>query len=237
MNNQQNDDMDRQTLNVAFATQKGGSGKTAITVLVAGYLHYRLGCPLAVIDCDFPQYSLYEMRERDSRVEQAPDTARELAAEGCYDLLFFDLPGTVNSAGILRTIAQMDYIFAPVSADKAVLESTLSFLDVLQRMMLGKETSRLKGLYLFWNQVDKRETSGLYEKYGQVVADMGLPMLQTRIPDTKRFRKEADGTGRTVFRSTLLAPDRRMLTGSGIPELTREIATILKLEGYEETAE
>ena len=159
MNNQQNDDMDRQTLNVAFATQKGGSGKTAITVLVAGYLHYRLGCPLAVIDCDFPQYSLYEMRERDSRavleneylkraayeqmrqpgraaypvrkcrVEQAPDTARELAAEGCYDLLFFDLPGTVNSAGILRTIAQMDYIFAPVSADKAVLESTLSFLD------------------------------------------------------------------------------------------------------------
>ncbi|MFT0250317.1 ParA family protein, partial [Bacteroides thetaiotaomicron] len=29
MNNQQNDDMDRQTLNVAFATQKGGSGKTA----------------------------------------------------------------------------------------------------------------------------------------------------------------------------------------------------------------
>jgi len=49
MNNQQNDDMDRQTLNVAFATQKGGSGKTAITVLVAGYLHYRLGCPLAVI--------------------------------------------------------------------------------------------------------------------------------------------------------------------------------------------
>ena len=209
MNNQQNDDMDRQTLNVAFATQKGGSGKTAITVLVAGYLHYRLGCPLAVIDCDFPQYSLYEMRERDSRavlenehlkraayeqmrqpgraaypvrkcrVEQAPDTARELAAEGCYDLLFFDLPGTVNSAGILRTIAQMDYIFAPVSADKAVLESTLSFLDVLQRMMLGKETSRLKGLYLFWNQVDKRETSGLYEKhYGML---QGLNKSETAV--------------------------------------------------------
>ena len=59
--------MDRQTLNVAFATQKGGIGKTALTVLVAGYLHYRLGYPLAVIDCDFPQYSLYEMRERDSR--------------------------------------------------------------------------------------------------------------------------------------------------------------------------
>ena len=151
--------MDRQTLNVAFATQKGGIGKTALTVLVAGYLHYRLGYPLAVIDCDFPQYSLYEMRERDSRavleneylkraayeqmrqpgraaypvrkcrVEQAPDTARELATEDRYDLLFFDLPGTVNSAGILRTIAQMDYIFAPISADKVVLEKPIPFAD------------------------------------------------------------------------------------------------------------
>lgn len=54
--------MDKQTLNVAFATQKGGSGKTAITVLVASYLHYNCGYPLAVIDCDFPQHSLYEMR-------------------------------------------------------------------------------------------------------------------------------------------------------------------------------
>lgn len=157
MNNQQNDDMDRQTLNVAFATQKGGSGKTAITVLVAGYLHYRLGCPLAVIDCDFPQYSLYEMRERDSR---------------------------------------------------AVLE----------------------------NEHLKRAA---YEQMRQP-GRAAYPVRKCRVeqaPDTKRFRKEADGTGRTVFRSTLLAPDRRMLTGSGIPELTREIATILKLEGYEETAE
>ena len=254
---------------VAFATQKGGIGKSTITALAANYLHNVKGYNVAVIDCDAPQHSIYGLRDRETKLIDESRYFKALACEhfrklkrNAYpviasdavnalddaeklisgeavkpDIVFFDLPGTVNSAGILRTIAQMDYIFAPVSADKAVLESTLSFLDVLQRMMLGKETSRLKGLYLFWNQVDKRETSGLYEKYGQVVADMGLPMLQTRIPDTKRFRKEADGTGRTVFRSTLLAPDRRMLAGSGIPELTREIATILKLEGYEETAE
>ena len=112
-----------------------------------------------------PGRAAYPVRK--CRVEQAPDTARELATEDRYDLLFFDLPGTVNSAGILRTIAQMDYIFAPVSADKVVLESTLAFLDVLQRMMLGKETtSRLKGIYLFWNLVDRRETSGWLLKWG-----------------------------------------------------------------------
>lgn len=251
--------MDKQTLNVAFATQKGGSGKSAMTVLVASNLHYNFGVPLAVIDCDFPQYSLYEMRERDSkqvmkneflkqmayeqmqkpgraaypiqkcRVEQAPDVAAELRENGNYDLLFFDLPGTVNSSGILRTIAQMDYIFAPVSADQTVLESTLAFLDVLKRMMMGKETSRLKGLYLFWNQVDKREKSNLYQHYEKVIAEMGLPMLSTHIPDTKRFRKELDAESRTVFRSTLFAPDKRLILGSGISELSHEVLSILNI--------
>jgi hypothetical protein len=40
-----------------------------------------------------------------------------------------------------------------------------------------------------------------------------------------------------VFRSTLLPPDKRMIAGSGIPELTREILSILKLGDYEEAVE
>ena len=50
---------------VAFSTQKGGAGKTTITVLVASYLHYVRGYDVAVVDCDFPQYSIHDMRRRD----------------------------------------------------------------------------------------------------------------------------------------------------------------------------
>ena len=74
--------MDRQPLHVAFATQKGGSGKTSITVLVASYLHYTCGVPLAVIDCDFPQYSLYEMRQRDSRTVVRNEYLKRMANAG-----------------------------------------------------------------------------------------------------------------------------------------------------------
>jgi hypothetical protein len=38
-----------------------------------------------------------------------------------------------------------------------------------------------------------------------------------------------------VFRSTLFAPDRRLVAGSGLPELTEEILSILKLPTYEKT--
>ena len=251
--------MKKETLYVAFSTQKGGVGKTTFTVLVASYLYYLKGYNVAVVDCDYPQHSISAMRKRDaeqvnsdeyykqlafhlfkklgkkaypvlcSSPDEAIKTADEfLASAGSdYDVVFFDLPGTVNSSGILRTIAQMDYIFSPVSADQTVLESTLAFLDVLQRMMLGKGNSRLKGLYLFWNQVDGREKNNLYERYEKVIGGMELPMLTTRIPDTKRFRKELDEECRTVFRSTLFAPDKRLLMGSGIPELSNEIMSIL----------
>ena len=51
--------MDKQKdkpLYVAFSTQKGGAGKTTLTVLMASYLHYVKGYDVAVIDCDFPQH-------------------------------------------------------------------------------------------------------------------------------------------------------------------------------------
>ena len=57
--------MEKRTLNVAFSTQKGGAGKTTLTVLVASYLHYVRGYNVAVVDCAFPQHSIAEMRERD----------------------------------------------------------------------------------------------------------------------------------------------------------------------------
>lgn len=55
--------MQKKTLNVAFSTQKGGAGKTTLTVLVSSYLHYVKGYHVAVIDCEFPQHSIAEMPE------------------------------------------------------------------------------------------------------------------------------------------------------------------------------
>ena len=250
--------MDRQTLNVAFATQKGGIGKTALTVLVAGYLHYRLGYPLAVIDCDFPQYSLYEMRERDSRavleneylkraayeqmrqpgraaypvlkcrVEQAPDTARDLATENRYDLLFFDLPGTVNSTGVLNTLVNMDYVFSPIAADRVVMESTLRFASRLNDTLIATGKTNIKGLYLLWNMVDGREKSELYKVYEQVIGELGLKVLKTFLPDSKRFRRELTGGHRALFRSTLFPADGTLVKGSNLKEITEELLSIIR---------
>lgn len=53
---------DKETLLVAFSTQKGGAGKTTLTVLMASYLYYVKGMDVVVVDCDYPQYSIKDMR-------------------------------------------------------------------------------------------------------------------------------------------------------------------------------
>lgn len=53
---------------VAFATQKGGAGKSTLTALTASYLYYLEGVDVIVIDCDDRQHSQKDYRENDLNV-------------------------------------------------------------------------------------------------------------------------------------------------------------------------
>jgi cellulose biosynthesis protein BcsQ len=250
--------MNKETLFIAFSTQKGGMGKTTLTVLTASYLHYVKGYNVAVVDCDFPQHSIADMRKRD--VEQvmkdshykqmahllftnlhkkayaveecnaidAVKVAEELQNAGDLDFIFFDLPGTLNSEGVLKTLAAMDYVFTPVSADRVVLESTLQFATAVNDNLITTGKTNIKGLCLIWNMVDGRERTELYRAYDNAIAGLGLQVMQTVVPDSKRFRRELTGTHKPVFRSTLFPVDKNLLKGSNVAELVNEICKTVK---------
>ena len=251
--------MEKKNLCIAFSTQKGGAGKTTLTVLAASYLHYVKGYDVAVVDCDYPQYSIAEMRERDLKMateddyykslayeqftrlqkkmypvvkslpEKAQETANALMAKGNYDIIFFDLPGTVNKEGVIYTLSLMDYIFSPISADRVVLESTLRFASRLNDNIITTGKSRVKGLYLVWNLVDGREKTELYEVYEQVIAELHLPLLKTFLPDSKRFRRELPTSHKALFRSTRFPANNALLKGSNLDTLMEEILEIIKI--------
>ena len=63
--------MSEECLLVAISNQKGGVGKSALTVVLASYLHYEKDLNVAIIDCDSPQHSLVRMRERDKKAISA----------------------------------------------------------------------------------------------------------------------------------------------------------------------
>jgi cellulose biosynthesis protein BcsQ len=129
---------------VAFSTQKGGAGKTTLTVTMASYLYYCMGLKIIVVDCDYPQYSINDMREREKMLlelspsfkktfsdtllrtklkpfpvlvcppEEAMKKVRDLIEEGeDVDIVFFDLPGTVNNRGVVNVVNCMDMVVVP----------------------------------------------------------------------------------------------------------------------------
>ena len=50
---------------------------------------------------------------------------------------------------------------------------------------------------------------------------MGFPVLSTRLPDSKKFRRDLSEERRSVFRSTIFPMDTALLKGSGIREFFR----------------
>ena len=145
------------------------------------------------------------------------------------DVVFFDLPGTVNSAGILKTLAGMHHIFTPIIADRVVMESTLIFTQVLNDVVRKQGATAIQSINLFWNQVDGREKTALYSVYEDLINSLGIHLMRTRITDSKRFRKEGEADAKTVFRSTLLPADERLMNACRLDLFMDEFLRTVKL--------
>ena len=245
---------------VAFSTQKGGAGKTTLTVAMASYLYYCKGVKVLVVDCDYPQYSIDDMRKREKQLmdlspafkksvsdtlvktklrpfpllvcppEEAMKKVREIVEDSeDIDVVFFDLPGTVNNHGVVNVVNCMDVVVVPIAADNVVLESSLAFALKLQEL-LTTGRSQIKSLYMLWNMVDAREKTDLYDRYEKLFEELGLQTLKTRVPDTKKYRREGSETlERAVFRSTVMPPDKTLLKGTRLTELAEEFLSIIEI--------
>ncbi|WP_418219363.1 ParA family protein [Chryseobacterium glaciei] len=162
------------------------------------------------------------------------DDALEKAAEHVddsalhFDFIFFDLPGTANTSGVLTTLKVMDFIFSPITADRLVVESTLSFATALLKLAGTVSVEAEQSYWLFWNQVDGREKTTLYDAYQTVIKELELNVMQTRIMDSKRFRRETEESGNYIFRSSLLPPEEKLMRMTRLDLFIQEFLKIVK---------
>ena len=136
----------------------------------------------------------------------------------------------MGSDGVIAAISALDYLFVPIKADRLVLESTLNFATTINDRLIKTGLYSLKRMCLFWNMVDRRERTTLYNIYQQGFSLLGLDCLQTRIPVRSNFTKDLSSTGGPVYRSTLFAPDAAFTRECGFDMFMDEIMGILKNE-------
>lgn len=113
----------------------------------------------SVQESDFLKVVLYRQHEQIRKrsypvIKSNPEKAIEdlyryiEEQDAVFDVVLFDLPGTLRSEGVVHTISAIDYIFIPLKADNVVMQSSLQFAEVVEEELIARHNCNLKGIYL-----------------------------------------------------------------------------------------
>lgn len=199
---------------IVVANQKGGVGKTTLTMQVAASLSRRH--EVLVVDVD-PQRSTQWWVEnaRDTLPfvyagPQNPGVLPKLDRLGAgYDFVFVDTPGSIDDARILESaLNAADYVLVPLTPEPLAIEPTVR---TIQRFI---EPRRLPyGVVL--NKIDPR-VPHQHDRWKMILdSTWGHPRLEQPV---RRYRVHADAPllGQLV---TGMADNRR--TAGAISDITR----------------
>jgi len=167
---------------ISFGNQKGGVGKSTITVMVANALSQPpFNYDICIVDCD-NQKSIVESRRFDK--EDFPDMEfpyevydmdvpllQEQIKEmdQVFDFIIVDAAGKldkdlpIDNQEISKIIMYVDYLFLPFRSGTFNLDSTLNYLEFVQKIYsIRKDTSRPLNLYGLINMFRSRSRMNRY---------------------------------------------------------------------------
>lgn len=131
-------DPDQRPWVIAFANQKGGQGKSTLTLSVAALIEESSGRVL-VADAD-PQGTATDLAASavaglpfEVRTAQRPADIERLAAVRGYDTILIDTPGNLANSPMLAAVLDIaDYAIIPVVPEAASVRPTLRTAEVVR---------------------------------------------------------------------------------------------------------
>lgn len=201
---------------IIVGNQKGGTGKSLVTTLLANTLHQLdETIKVLVVDLDDLQETLYSKRLQElsepktkEKLEKnnlsayciltmnSQDFTDEKHAELCseYDFIFLDMPGNLKQEGVMGAYLFADYLFIPMGDSFADLDSSKKFIDFyLENVKVSRDSINLTThVYGFFSRVKANES--LFKQAYAKKDDLTywrIPFFKNIIPDnTTSFKKE-----------------------------------------------
>jgi len=130
---------------VLIGNQKGGAGKSTVTLLLANYLSQAKMKTVTVIDMDYQQ-SIALKYERAKLLENTePYTVvaaslehfpglKNIMSTNKEQIILIDLPGKLDDDGLIPVFEAADLVICPFSYDEFSFESTVLFSVVLRKI-------------------------------------------------------------------------------------------------------
>jgi len=170
---------------ILIGNQKGGAGKSTLTLLLANYLHQIKDRKITVLDMDYQQ-SLASKAEKGKLLENEPlyevvpadlkhfPTMHKILKGKPKEIALIDLPGKMDDDGLLPVFAAGNLVLCPFGYDEFSVDSTLLFAMVLQKINAQASVvfipNRIKATVKYDT---KLEVDKVLQKFGVVTP--GLP--------------------------------------------------------------
>lgn len=179
---------------IAIANQKGGSGKTTVSMTLAGTLGMR-GFRVLVVDAD-AQGTATQYAASAPDDAPFPATVSGLSAAGNkihreiqkqvddYDIIIIDCPPAVDSVIPQSALLVSDLVIVPVVPSPADLWAALGMRELVARIEVINED--LRGVLLANScQPQARITQAVMEQ----LDEFGMPLLKARMHNRTAFRQ------------------------------------------------
>lgn len=182
---------------IALVGNKGGAGKTTLSVNIASCLARQSST--VVIDAD-PQGSALQWRafaEREDTVPVLePDEDLDTQARGLqndYEYVLFDCPPSVHAPQTTKVLEFCDIALIPVQPSPVDLWATV---HIEEAVMQARETNKNLRAVLVINQLEARTT--LSHLVRDALTEIGLPVASTALRRRAIFRSSTL-EGKSVF--------------------------------------
>ncbi|WP_138994195.1 ParA family protein [Larkinella sp. C7] len=228
---------------LAFATAKGGMGKTTLSVIVASYMHYKMGVKAAILDVDGSQLSVYNQRLREAenlseegklrlmeRQEKEGIDAYQILSGYPGDvpkllkhlpdgtqLVFVDLPGNIEIVGYDLALKEVDLLIVPMETSEYSVTTGFQYLSAIKQIGLLPLTN----CWILWNKYKPSRDGAQADQLEEVFQSHGFQCLKSRVPARDSYQDPAN-------RSTLFAMPTPYLRNSGLKDLFSELEDIIQ---------
>ncbi|MEK6482417.1 ParA family protein [Catalinimonas sp. 4WD22] len=182
---------------VAFATQKGGSGKSTLTAITAAAIHNRTKKKVLIIDAD-KQGTLRDLRE----LEGNPDNGVPVEffnwqqkgshekfidlvdkSDQEYDLIFIDSPGRIDEKETNLIISASDIVVVPLVASPFDVKSARAFLDEI-KPLVDKQDKTVVGI------INKRDRTVEHAILSGLDGYNGMELMTAYISNLARYKRD-----------------------------------------------
>jgi chromosome partitioning protein len=157
---------------VTFAHQKGGVGKSTLTINMAYYLR-SIGKDVGVVDMDYQGSSWSCIK--DIPVYRKGEILKE------HDYILIDTP-PYNSSELQELFEDSDIVVIPTKAGLVDLIAISGTIKIFEKARLRKKN--LHG-YVVFNMIDQRNT--IFEEIKPKFEELGLPVMQNNIHHRASF--------------------------------------------------